>query len=125
VNGTQRRHRASVLLIVALALWWHRWLPALFLTGVVSWAVLHTRLEGNPGNVLGRLWRRAWPPRSIVLIPLLLGGTLAYWVASEPITPKVLPIALNVVALSIILFGDWWTLFTHAVEPDRAISGGE
>jgi hypothetical protein len=109
-----------MLLIVAAAVWWHRWLPALLVAGVLSWAVFHRRLEGNPGRVLGRLWRRAWPPRTIVLIPLLLSGTLAYWVASEPIMPKVLPIALNVVALSIILFGNWWTLFAHEAGSERA-----
>jgi hypothetical protein len=120
MNGAQRRQRASTLLIVAAALWWHRWLPALLLAGVLSWAVLHGWLEGNPGRVLDRLWRRAWPPRAILLIPLLLSGTLAYWVASEPIRPKVLPIALNVVALSIILCGNWWTLFAPEAEPERA-----
>ena len=40
MNGAQRRQRASTLLIVAAALWWHRWLPALLLAGVLSWAVL-------------------------------------------------------------------------------------
>lgn len=113
MNGAQRRHCASVLLIVASILWWHRWVPALLLAGVVSWAILHRRLEGNLGRILGRLWRRAWPPRTIALIPLLSGGTLAYWVTDEPIAPKVLPIALNIVALSIMLFGDWWTLAAH------------
>jgi hypothetical protein len=120
MGGAQRRQRASTLLIVAAAVWWHRWLPALLLAGILSWAVLHGRLEGNPGRVLGRLWRRAWPPRTIVLIPLLLSGTLAYWVASVPVRPKILPIALNVVALSIILFGNWWTSVAHEAESDRA-----
>jgi hypothetical protein len=55
-----------------------------------------------------------------VLIPLLLSGTLAYWVASGPIRPKILPIALNVVALSIILFGNWWAVFAREAESDRA-----
>ena len=55
-----------------------------------------------------------------MLIPLLLSGTLAYWVSSEPIRPKILPIALNVVALSIILFGNWWALLAHEAESDRA-----
>jgi hypothetical protein len=103
-----------VLLILAAALWWHRWVPVLLLAGVVSWGILHRRLEGNPGRVLGRLWRRAWPPRTLALILLLSGGTLAYWVSDEPITPKLLPIALNIVALSIMLFGNWWTLFAHS-----------
>ncbi len=116
MNGPQRRHLASVFLIVASVLWWHRWVPALLLAGVVGWAILHERLEGNLGRVLGRLWRRAWPPRTIALIPLLLGGTAAYSVSDEPITPKVLPIALNIVALSIVLFGNWRALFAHEGE---------
>lgn len=82
-------------------------------------AVLHTRLEGNLGSALGRLWRRAWPPRSLVLMPVLLGGTFACWASGEPISPKVLPIALNLMAVSIILFGSWWTLLAHEAESGR------
>ena len=104
----------AVLLIIASVLWWHRWVPALLLAGIVSWAILHRRLEGNLGRILGRLWRRVWPPRTIALVPLLSGGTLAYWVSDEPITPKVLPIALNIVALSILLFGNWWRMFAQS-----------
>ena len=114
MNGAQRRHCAAVLLIIASVLWWHRWVPALLLAGIVSWAILHRRLEGNLGRILGRLWRRVWPPRTIALVPLLSGGTLAYWVSDEPITPKVLPIALNIVALSILLFGNWWRMFAQS-----------
>jgi hypothetical protein len=121
MDGAQRNHFAAVLLIVASALWWHRWLPALLLAGVVFLAVLHRRLEGNLGRVLGRVWRRAWPPRAIALIPLLLGGTLAYWASGEPIRPKVLPIALNAIALSIIWFGSWWTLFAHEAESGHGL----
>ena len=117
MNGAQRRHCAAVLLIVASVLWWHRWVPALLLAGVVSWAILHRRLEGNLGRILGRLWRRAWPPRTLVLVPLLAGGTLAYWISDESIMPKALPIALNIVALWILLFGNWWRMFA---QPRRA-----
>jgi hypothetical protein len=113
MNGPQRNHCASVLLIVASLFWWHRWVPALLLVGVVSWAILHGRLEGTLGEGLDRLWRRAWPPGTIALIPLLLGGTLAYWISDEAITPKVLPIALNIVALSIMLFGSRLTWFAY------------
>jgi hypothetical protein len=113
MNDAERRHCASVLLIIASVLWWHRWIPALLVAGVVSWAIVHRELERNLGGILGRGWRRAWPPRGIVLLPLLLGGVLAYVASGEPITPKVLPIALNMVALSIMLFGNWWTLVAH------------
>jgi hypothetical protein len=111
--GAEHRKRASVLLVVAWALWWHRWIPAFLVAAVVSWAILHRRLEGTLGRRLARLWRRVWPPRTIALIPLLLGGTLAYWASDEPITPKVLPIALNIVALSLIVFRNWWTWLAH------------
>ena len=114
VNGAARRHCAAVLLIVASVLWWHRWIPALLAAGFVLWVILHRRLESDLGEVLGRAWRRAWPPRTAVLVLVLSSGTLAYWVSDEPITPKVLPIALNIVALSILLFGNWWTLFAHS-----------
>lgn len=116
MTGAQRRRRATVLLIVASVLWWHRWVPALLVAGFVSWVILHKWLEGDLGEVLARGWRRAWPPRAVALIPLLLGGTLAYWVSDEPTTPKVLPIALNMLALSIISFGNWWTRLAH---PER------
>jgi len=114
VNGAERRHRAAVLLIVASVLWWHRWIPALLVAGFVLWVILHRRLESDLGDVLGRAWRDAWPPRTAVLVLVLSGGTLAYWVSDQPITPKVLPIALNMLALSIISFGHWWTRFARA-----------
>jgi hypothetical protein len=55
------------------------------------------------------MWRRVWPPGTAALILLVAGGTVVYWASGEPITPKVLPIALNMLALSIISLGDWWT----------------
>jgi hypothetical protein len=121
MTSAERRQRASVLLVVAAALWWHRWMPALLVAAVVAWAILHGWLEGDRGRALGRRWREAWPPSSMALMPLLLGGTLAYWAAREAITPKVLPIALNIVALSLIGFGPWWTRLTH---PRGARTGG-
>lgn len=128
MTGTARRHPAAVLLIVASVLWWHRWMPALLAVGFVLWVILHRRLEGDLGEVLGRAWRRAWPPRTAVLVLALSSGTLAYWVSNEPITPKVLPIALNIVALSILMFGNWWTLVTHARRegpPVESVGGRE
>jgi hypothetical protein len=110
MSGARRRHCAAVLLIVASALWWHRWVPAVLLAGVVAWAILHRWLEGNP---LGQLRRRAWPPGTSALVPLLVGVTLACWVSDGPTMPKVLPSALNVVALSILLFGSWWRLIAQ------------
>jgi len=108
------RQRAAVLLIVAAVLWWHRWIPALLVAGFAAWVILHRRLEGDLGEALGRVWRRAWPPRNAVLVLLLSTGTLAYWFSDEPITPKVLPIALNMLALWLISFGNVWTHFAHS-----------
>src|SRR5947209_329228 len=76
MNDAERRHRASVLLLIGSVLWWHRWIPALLVAGVVSWAILHRWLEGDLGAALGRRWRRVWPPSTIVLIPLLSGAAL-------------------------------------------------
>jgi hypothetical protein len=120
-EGSTRRHRAAVLLIVAAVFWWHRWVPALLLTGIVSWAILHGRLEGDLGRILGRLWRRAWPPRTMMLVPLLSAATLVYLASDEPIVAKVLPIALNVVALSTLLLGSWWTMVARPEREDGIV----
>lgn len=108
MTGDRRRRHAAVLLLVTAILWLHQWLPALLVAGWVSWLILHKRLEGDLGAALVRLWRRAWPPPALVLIPLLAANTLAYWMY-VPLTAKVLPAALSVLALSILLFGSWWT----------------
>jgi hypothetical protein len=107
VNDQQRRHSAAVLLIVTAVLWLHQWVPALFVAAFVLWAIVHHRLEGDLGDVLFRWWRRAWPPKTLVLVPLLLAGTLVYWLSNVPTTVKVLPVALNVIALSLVVLGGW------------------
>ncbi|MCI0547559.1 MAG: hypothetical protein L0027_09770, partial [Candidatus Rokubacteria bacterium] len=40
-------------------------------------------------------------------------GTVAYWAADLPIIRKVMPIALNVLALSMVVFGSWWRVFAQ------------
>jgi hypothetical protein len=67
--------------------------------------VLHERREGGLGEGLVRLWRRAWPPVTLLLAPLLVANTLAYWVYA-PLPGKILPITLNLLGLSIVLLGD-------------------
>lgn len=114
MNREPRRRGAAVLLIVAWILWLHPWVPALLVGGVVSWVLLHKRLEGNLSEALVRIWRRAWPPGTLVLIPLLFASTLVFWTSDEPITPKALPVALSMLGLSTILLGISWTLFAHA-----------
>ena len=111
VLGEQRRRRAAVLLILASSLWWAEWVPAVFATACLLWIILHKRLEGDPGEALLRRWRRVWPPATLVLIPLLLAGTFVFWTSPRPLEAKVLPVALNLFAQSMILFGSWWRLF--------------
>lgn len=110
----QRRRAAAVLLILSWVLRLHPWVPALLVGMFVSWVLLHTRLEGDLGGALVRVWRRAWPPGTLVLIPLLVGSTLVFWTSDVPITAKVLPVALALLGLSTILLGSAWTLFAHA-----------
>jgi hypothetical protein len=75
-----------------------------------SWVVLHKRLEGELGQDLLPLWRRAWPPAALVLVPLLIAGALGYGLSSRPLTTRVLPIALSLLGLSMVVFGDWWRI---------------
>ncbi len=113
MNGEQRNRRAAVLLILASAMWWAEWIPAVFVTAFFLWMILHKRLEDDPGGVLLRRWRRVWPPATLVLILLLLTDTFVFWVSTRPAEAKVLPVALNLFALSMILFGSWWRLFAQ------------
>lgn len=105
MNDQQRRHSAAVLLIVTAVIWLHEWVPALFVAAFVLWAIVHHRLEGDLGDILLRRWRRAWPPKTLVLVPLLLAGTLVYWLSNVPTTVKVLPLMLNAIALSLVVLG--------------------
>lgn len=110
VKSHRRRRAAGVLLVLAWVFWLHRWAPALLIVAVVVWVILHTRLEAGLGDVLQRQWRRAWPPASSVLIALLVASTLAFVLNDAPTEAKILPVGLDVLALSVILFGAWWTL---------------
>ena len=104
------RGSAGVLLVLAWAFWLHRWVPALLVVGFVAWVILHKRLEAGLGEALDRRWRRAWPPGSLVLIALLSASTLAFVLHDAPATAKILPVGLDVFALSLVLFGRRWML---------------
>jgi hypothetical protein len=104
----QGRRRAAVLLILAVVLWFHAWFPALLVVAFVVWVLLHKRLEGDLGQDLLPRWRRVWPPAPLVLVPLLVAATMAYWVSDQPVLRKVMPLTLNLFALSMIGFGRWW-----------------
>ena len=110
VRSHQRRRAAGVLLVLAWVFWFHRWTPALLAVTFVVWLILHTRLEAGLGDVLYRQWRRAWPPGPPVLIALLVASTLAFVLYDAPAKAKILPVGLDVLALSVLLFGAWWTL---------------
>jgi hypothetical protein len=104
------RRRAAVLLILSVVFWFHAWFPALLVVAFVVWALLHKRLEGDLGQDLLPLWRRVWPPTPLVLVPLLVAATVAYWVSDQPMLRRAIPLTLNLFALSMILFGSGWRL---------------
>ena len=114
-SGSAGERGAAILLIVTSVVWLHQWVPALLLAAFVLWVLLYKRLQGDLGQGLLRRWRRVWPPRTHVLVPLLLASTFGCWIANVPITAKVMPVTLNLLALSTLLFGNWWRLFpaTH------------
>jgi hypothetical protein len=106
LNGDRRRRHAATLLLVTSVLWLHQWLPALLVAAWVSWLILHKRLEGSLGEALVRFWRRTWPPHTLALVPLL--AAIAYWMYA-PVPGGVTPLALNLLGLSIVFFGGWWS----------------
>jgi len=107
-NGTRRA--AGVLLVAAWALWVHRWVPALLVVTFVVWVILHNRLEAGLGDGLRRRWRRAWPPAPWVLIALLVASALAFGLPDAPGQARIMPLGLDVLALSVLLCGAWWEL---------------
>ena len=119
MNTEARERTASKLLIVTSVVWLHQWFPALVVAGFVLWVVLSKRLEGGLGRDVVRVWRRAWPPRTFVLLPVLLASTVAYGLAGVPVTAKVMPVALNVLALSILALGNWWRVVPDFEVPWR------
>jgi len=108
VSSPGRRRAAGVLFIVTTVIWLHEWMPALFVAAFVVWAFVHHRLEGELGDALHRWWRRVWPPEPLVLVVLLLGGSLGYVLSTVPVRSKLLPVALNVIALSVVVLDGWW-----------------
>ena len=107
MNRDRRERRAATLLLLTSVLWLHEWLPALLVVAWVSWLILHKQLEGSLGEGLVGLWRRRWPFGTLVLIPLLTANALAYWVYA-PLPGRIMPFALNLLGLSILLFGGLW-----------------
>ena len=104
-------------LVAASLVWLHRWIPAFLLAAFVLWLLFHERLEGDRGKSRLRRWRRVWPPRTLVLGALLLGETLAFSIADAPVLTKLLPVALDLLALSVLSFGNWWRLLQRLEPP--------
>jgi hypothetical protein len=103
MNGEGRRRGAAVLLAFAWALWLHPWVPALLVGGGLAWIILHKRVEAQPDGALVRVWRRVWPPETLVLIPALLASTFVFWSSNVRPVAKVLPIALGMLGLATCL----------------------
>ena len=103
------RRAAGVLFVVGWAFWLNRWVPLLLVATFLAWVILHHRLEAGLGDVLHRRWRRAWPPGPVVLAALLVASILAFVLLDAPVKAKIMPVGLDVLALSLILFGPWWT----------------
>jgi len=106
--GAANRRAAGVLLALGWAFWLPLWVPALLVVTFVAWVILHRRLEAGLGETLHRLW----PPGPLVLIALLSASTLAFVLHDAPATMKIVPVGLDVFALSLIFFGAWWTRVT-------------
>jgi hypothetical protein len=112
VDHHEPRRAAGVLLAFAWAFWFHRWVPALLVVGFVVWVIVHHRLEAGLGDVLHRRWRRVWPPGPVALVALLVASALAFVLLDAPAIVKILPLGLDVLALSMTVFGAWWRLVT-------------
>jgi hypothetical protein len=109
MDDVERRRRAAVLLILGWTLVLHAWIPALLALAFVSWVILHKRLESDFGDALARRWRRGWPPGRLVLILLLATSALLLWESDARPLAKVLPVTLDIVGLSMIVLGGWFT----------------
>jgi hypothetical protein len=110
------RRRAAVFVIFAAVLWWLEWMPALLVLAFVAWLIVHKRFEGEYGDDLRSVRQRFWPPATIVLIALIVAGTAVYGMSNRALEAKMLPIALNVIALFTLIRGIRWP-FVASREP--------
>lgn len=106
-NTPAARRCAAVLVILAAVLWWHRWAPVLIVVAFVVWVILHKRLESERGEGRQPAWRRVWPPATLVLVVLIVGGTALYSASNHAIEAKILPVALNACAGFMVVGGIW------------------
>ena len=111
------RRRAAVFVIFAAVLWWLEWMPAFLVLAFVAWLIVHKRFEGEYGDDLRRARQRLWPPTSVVLIALIVAGTAVYGMSNRTLEAKMLPIALNVVALFTLVLGIRWPVVASRERP--------
>ena len=100
-------HSAGILVILAAAFWWHAWMPAVAVLAFVGWVLLHRRYQGVRREAFMRFRRRIWPAPPLVLIALIVVSTAVYLTATVVVEARVLPIALNVVAMGLIVLASW------------------
>lgn len=113
------QRRATLVILFAAALWVHAWMPAAVVVAFVLWALFHTRYQGHRREAFMRFRARVWPPATLVLVTLIVGGTAVYVVSTDAIEAKVLPIALNVVALAILVIA-WIRSVGMRVPPEAS-----
>jgi len=100
-------HSAGILVILAAAFWWHAWMPAVAVLAFVGWVLIHRRYQGVRREAFMRFRRRIWPAPRLVLIALIIASLAVYLTATVAVEARVLPIALNLVAMGLIVLGSW------------------
>ena len=106
-----RRRRAAIVLAIAWLAWWHHWSPVFLVGAAVVWLIIQRRVDNGRAEGLRRVWRLAWPPEPAILLGLMSLGVMTFVLDTGPIAPKVMPIALHALALSILVLGAWWRAF--------------
>jgi hypothetical protein len=112
IGASSHPRRAAVLVILAAALSWHVWVPALIVVVFLAWVAIHRRFEGPHGDRLARRWHQVWPPPAALTAVVALAGAVAYAASTASLEVKTLPIALNVLAIGVIA---WGALFARSV----------
>ena len=100
-------HSAGILVILAAVFWWHAWMPAVAVLAFLGWVLVHRRYQGARREAFMSFRRRIWPAPRLVLIALIIASTAVYLTATVAIEARVLPIALNLVAMGLIVLGSW------------------
>ncbi len=103
LESRDARHRAAVLVVLAAALWWHAWMPAVMLGAFLLWVALHRRYQGARRDAFMRARARLWPPAALVIVAVIVAGIAVYGLSPGVIEARVMPIALNAAALVMLV----------------------